>query len=103
MQRLNDKLFLSEKTDWDIVKRQLQLAWQGLTGAVNNIAEGRLSARYADTAAPTTRKWAQGDFVTNSAPVEAGSGGSKYIITGWICVTAGEPGTWKACRVLTGN
>lgn len=103
MQRLNDKLFLSEKTDWDTVKRQFQLTWMTVIQAINNLAEGRLAARYADTAAPTTRKWAQGDFVANSGVAEVGSAGSKYVIAGWICVTAGEPGTWKECRYLTGN
>lgn len=57
----------------------------------------------ATTAAPTTGSYFQGDFVKNSTPSEAGAGGSKYVITGWICVTSGTPGTWKECRCLTGN
>lgn len=71
---------------------------------VNGMASGRIAA--ADetaTAAPTAGTWAQGDFVRSSAPIEAGSTGSKYVITGWLCVSGGTPGTWVAHRVLTGN
>lgn len=39
-------------------------------------------------AAPTTGAWARGDIVWNRDPVAAG-------YAGWICVTAGTPGTWK--------
>jgi hypothetical protein len=47
--------------------------------------------------------YAQGDFVRNSTPVEAGAATAKYVITGWICVAGGTPGTFKESRVLTGN
>lgn len=40
------------------------------------------------TAAPTTGAWARGDIVWNRDPAAAG-------YAGWICVTAGTPGTWK--------
>lgn len=71
---------------------------------VNALSEGSIAAAYAArTAAPTTGTYAQGDQVRNSAPAEAGSGGSKYVVTGWICTVAGTPGTWLACRSLTGN
>lgn len=71
---------------------------------VNLLSEGKIAARYsATTASPTTGTWARGDYVTNSEPSELGSGGSKYVIKGWICVVAGEPGTWVQDRCLTGN
>lgn len=71
---------------------------------VNMLTEGKLSAVYnAATAAPTTGTWAQGDFIRNSAPAEAGSASSKYVIFGWICTVSGTPGTWLQCRFLTGN
>jgi hypothetical protein len=54
-------------------------------------------------AAPTSYTWAAGDRVIVKTPVEAGSAGSKYIIVGYRCVTAGTPGTWLPERVLTGN
>jgi len=52
---------------------------------------------------PTTGTWVQGDQVTNYAPTELGSSGSKYIIKGWSCVSSGTPGTWVQERTLTGN
>lgn len=71
---------------------------------VNALSEGRLSASYAaQTSAPTTDTWVQGDFVLNSAPTELGTAGAKYIVHGWQCVASGTPGTWVQCRFLTGN
>lgn len=62
---------------------------------VNRLAEGRLSARHnAMTAAPTTGAWARGDLVYNSEPSAGG-------FIGWVCVTAGEPGTWKTWGAIT--
>lgn len=49
--------------------------------------------RTMGTAAPTTGAHARGDLVWNSAPSAAG-------YTGWICVTAGTPGTWKGFGVI---
>lgn len=67
-------------------------------------------ARYAavplvflGTAAPTADTYLLGDYVKNTAPAEVGSGGSKYVVAGWICVAAGTPGTWVDDRRLTGN
>lgn len=39
-------------------------------------------------AAPAAGTWAMGEIVYNSAPAAAG-----YL--GWVCTTAGTPGTWK--------
>lgn len=61
---------------------------------VNQLSEGRISARHgANTAAPTTGDWAQGDIVWNSAPSSAG-----YI--GWVCTVSGTPGTWKGFGLI---
>ena len=68
-----------------------------------------LDATYAPapkygTAAPSgTTPALVGDEIRNSAPAELGTAGSKYVIRGWICVTAGTPGTWLPMRLLTGN
>lgn len=71
---------------------------------VNAASEGRIIGAYnARSAAPTTGSYKQGDFIRNSAPSEAGAGGSKYVILGWICTVSGTPGTWLESRVLTGN
>ncbi len=57
---------------------------------VNRLAEGRISARHnSSTAAPTTGPHQRGDIVWNTQPTSGGT-------VGFICVVAGEPGTWKA-------
>jgi hypothetical protein len=40
------------------------------------------------SAAPTGGTWKVGDIVWNSAPTAGGT-------VGWVCTTAGSPGTWK--------
>lgn len=40
------------------------------------------------SAAPVSGTWAVGDIVYNTAPAAAGT-------IGWVCTTAGAPGTWK--------
>lgn len=45
------------------------------------------------TAAPTAGDWLQGDLVFNSQPSAGGA-------PGWMCVTDGTPGTWKAMANL---
>lgn len=83
---------------YDILKK--------LETLLNAVAEGKIAGTTnAATAAPTgtAQSYQVGDFVKNSNPSELGSAGSKYVLIGWICVTAGSPGTWKEFRVLTGN
>ena len=77
---------------------------RAIAAQVNGISEGTQAFFYtARVSVPTTGTWAVGDFVLNSAPAEAGTAGSKYIIHGWRCVAGGTPGTWLQCRFLTGN
>jgi hypothetical protein len=45
------------------------------------------------SAAPTTGTWKRGDVVWNTTPSAGGT-------PGWVCVTAGTPGTWKAMANL---
>lgn len=45
------------------------------------------------TAAPTVGTWQRGDIVWNTSP-------SAAAPPGWVCVTAGTPGTWKAMANL---
>jgi len=75
------------------VARKVNALARGSAGAIDNQA----------TAAPTTGTWAQGDFITNSAPVEAGTVTAKFVLDGWRCVAGGSPGTWVESRTLTGN
>jgi hypothetical protein len=71
---------------------------------VNGLTEGQVSAvQNANTAPPTTGTYQLGDVIRNSAPAVLGTAGSRYVITGWICTTAGTPGTWTPCRSLTGT
>jgi hypothetical protein len=44
--------------------------------------------RYFGTAAPTAGVYSIGDITWNTSPTAGGK-------VGWICVTAGTPGTWK--------
>jgi hypothetical protein len=57
------------------------------------------------TAVPTgTRTFFYvGDEVRNSAPIEEGTAGAKYVTYGWLCTVEGRPGTWLPMRYLTGN
>jgi len=57
----------------------------GLAGYQNTITY--------DATAPTTGTWKKGDIVWNTAPVGGGA-------PGWMCTTAGSPGTWKAMANL---
>lgn len=71
---------------------------------INLMTDGRITGtNNASTAAPTGGTYAQGDFVRNSAPSEAGVAGSAYVVLGWVCTVGGTPGTFLQCRVLTGN
>ena len=48
----------------------------------------------ASTAAPSTGTYSVGDIIYNSAPVAGG-------FIGWVCTTAGTPGTWKTFGVIS--
>lgn len=68
---------------------------------LNNLSEGRITAATnAATAPPTTDAHQLGDFVRNSNPT-VGPDGS--VLLGWVCTTAGNPGTWSESRSATGG
>lgn len=65
-------------------------------------SDGTIARRYPnsyktteayDTAVPTTGTWTRGSIVWNVTPSAGGT-------PGWMCVTAGTPGTWKAMANL---
>lgn len=86
------------------LRRRLTEHLRTVATQVNAVSEGVLQASYnAATVAPTTGTYALGDFVRNAAPSELGTAGSKYVVTGFMCVAAGSPGTFVQCRSLTGN
>lgn len=83
---------------------QLLSVLRDLGTRLDLLSHGHLAGvRGKATAAPTTGTWAVGDVIRNSAPAEAGSASSKYVIYGWVCTVAGTPGTWLQLRTLTGN
>lgn len=87
------------QVDADTARWYAQIAQQ-----VNALSEGSMAATYnAQSAAPTTGAWVQGDFIKNSSPSELGSAGAKYLLMGWVCTVSGTPGTWLQQRSLTGN
>lgn len=49
------------------------------------------------------KPWAKGSYLANPTPAVLGTGGSQYIVLGWSCTVSGTPGTWVACRTLTGT
>ena len=86
------------------MERKLTDLFRATNVQVNQLTEGTVSAVHsAATAAPTAGSYAVGDFVRNSAPAEAGTAGSKYVVMGWLCTVAGTPGTFVPCRALTGS
>lgn len=90
--------------DIDRLVIQLTSLLVRISQQVNGISEGTMAAFHnAQTAAPTTGTWAQGDVIKKSNPVEAGGAGAKYVIIGWVCTVSGTPGTWLEMRTLTGN
>lgn len=84
---------------WTLGKRLSEISSQ-----LNALTEGHVSAvTNAYTSAPTTGTYSQGDYIRHSAPIEAGTAGSKYVVVGFVCTVSGTPGTWVQCRYLTGN
>ena len=70
--------------------------------ALRNLYEGRLAGCSSATAAPTHGPNAQGDVVRNSNPTEVtATEGPNYVLFGWICTVAGDPGTWEELRIPT--
>jgi hypothetical protein len=57
---------------------------------LNNLSDGRIVAHTTAAPSPPTQgQFAQGDFIRNSKPTASG-------VFGWVCVTNGVPGVWKA-------
>jgi hypothetical protein len=107
MKRPTDDPILPQNPDTEYAKSlniRLKDLFRTLCLRVNGISDGRLSAiDNAVPSVPMTGTYAQGDFVRNSTPTEAGAGGSKYVVFGWLCTVGGTPGTFVPCRFLTGN
>jgi parallel beta-helix repeat protein len=69
----------------------------GTTGRVLNLPASGAGQRAREefaSAAPTSGTYAVGDRVWNTAPAASGS-------MGWVCTTAGSPGTWKTFGAIS--
>lgn len=70
---------------------------------------GRITTMPAQvgTSMPTAGTYVQGHFVRNPAPSVSGSGGSQYVVFGWLRVTTGSAHVlntdWSELRCLTGT
>lgn len=62
------------------------------TTATSNTAWNGIYIPY-QSSAPSSGTWVAGDIVLNSAP-------AANTTPGWVCVTGGTPGTWKAMALL---
>lgn len=84
------KLELAQRVPSEWNQARMIEILMALQTQVNLLAEGRTTAYHGSrAAAPTTGPWSRGDWVKNSEPSASGN-------FGWVCVTGGEPGTWKA-------
>lgn len=82
----------------------LSRLFRNIAQKVNQIGDGRIAGSdFTAASIPTTGMFKQGDVIKNSAPVEAGTAGSKFVVLGWVCVAGGTPGTLLPIRALTGN
>lgn len=104
MTRVQENPYLGNVADQRELVRQLTDLHRAIITQLNLLSEGYITASTnAAPAAPTAGDFQQGDYVRNSAPVEAGAPGSMYVTLGFVCVAAGNPGTWRDVRTLTGN
>lgn len=80
-------------------------------GGNNNIGNGRRRFLFGGTAAAfeahaiysAAADYLPGDIYEIRDPEEAGSAASKYVITGYQCVSDGFANEWVQMRYLTGN
>lgn len=83
------KLNIAERLPLEYNRDFLIALFRQLENQVNALAEGRITARhFTATSAPTTGTFQVGDIVWNTTPAASGT-------IGWVCVTAGSPGTFK--------
>ena len=100
--RLSLEQYLQKQYDEGLMRELMR----HVEDAINRLSEGRIYQHYnasASVPSGTAASYQIGDVVKNTTPTELGTAGSKYIVVSWICVAAGNPGTWREMRVLTGN
>ena len=102
MSRLSNDARLPRDDDMRGLKQRLYELVRDIVNQINGLSEGKITAcTNAMPSAPTTGVYAPGDFVRNSAPAELGAAGARFVIEGWLCISA--PTTFVQKRFLTGN
>jgi hypothetical protein len=101
MNRLNTDARLPQDGDKAALLRRLAELQREVATLVNAIAEGRMAGAVNAMASPPADPgpYAPGDFVRNSAPLEQGAAGNKYVLAGWVRLPTG----FVEQRFLTGN
>lgn len=64
-----------------------------ITTSTNYAVSNSNKRLFSGTSAPTSGTWERGDVVFNNLPSAGGN-------LGWICTTAGSPGTWKSMSTI---
>jgi hypothetical protein len=83
-------------TDIDTVNKKVYINQSIVTSITNQVPATVLAVVYTEDfggLAPTTGAYQRGDRVWLTTPSASGK-------IGWVCVTAGSPGTWKAFGVI---
>jgi hypothetical protein len=90
----------SPTTGWSSINEPIQIRRVTNEKQIGTVVNGAVwrdwdGYKFVDggTAIPTTNFWSQGSIVTKTT---AAAGGEP----GWVCTTAGTPGTWKAMANL---
>lgn len=102
------KLLLDLKVPPDYRKADLTDIIRIICNQVNQLSEGRITARYqAQASVPSSVAAAVGDMVWDSnatvRPSVAPGVASSYVRLGWVCnVASPTNATWQEMRVLTG-
>lgn len=104
------KLILDLKVPAAYEKDRLTEIVRAISQQVNQLSEGRITARYqAQASVPTgsVDAYTPGDIVWDSNATVRGSVAAglaaAYVRVGWINVAPGSPGTFVEMRVLTGT
>jgi len=88
------------------LRRALTEALREIAEQVNRLSEGQQAASYNEhSAVPTAGVFAIGDFVAEESAAERGTASSKYVRTGWICVSEGSASaaSFVEARIRTDN
>lgn len=89
-----ERLFLDDADEWHELALRTSPSTQTFVSNVISPNWAITTPNAPGTAAPTTGAHVVGERVWNTAPAAGGT-------LGWICVTAGTPGTWKTFGTIS--